>query len=363
MFFLLIWRLTMRFKILGLVLAVLLLFGGCASANADIGAKALAPASTETTGAAPADSAAAAAPSAEVSLIPSPSPVPPPSASPLVSPENTASANDENSKYFTDGKEEITADTKKGVWEYRSNALYVHIERVTVKKKVQTYFVADVRLKEGERETAGFANPKKPGTMRLEVYQIMKKYGAVVAVNGDYMDRVEAEKKGIIMRNGKVYSQMKAADTLAFYPDGTMRVFEPGEKTAKELKSEGVKNTFSFGPTLVKDGEVQSDLGDNAYVARQKHPRTAVGMIAPYHFVLIVVDGRQSGYSKGMYLKDLAQVFKDKGCTLAYNLDGGASSTMSFMGKNINKYKGSTTGQRGVPDTLMFGKSDSVPKK
>ena len=51
----------------------------------------------------------------------------------------------------------------------------------------------------------------------------------------------------------------------------------------------------------------------------------------------------------------LAALFASYECEVAYNLDGGQSATMSFMGKNISQYAGSLTGQRPVPDALMFG--------
>ena len=53
------------------------------------------------------------------------------------------------------------------------------------------------------------------------------------------------------------------------------------------------------------------------------NPRTAIGMISPLHYVIIVSDGRTSK-SEGLSLYQLAGLFKEEGCTVAYNLDGGA---------------------------------------
>jgi exopolysaccharide biosynthesis protein len=44
--------------------------------------------------------------------------------------------------------------------------------------------------------------------------------------------------------------------------------------------------------------------------------------------VFVVVDGRSSGYSRGVTMTEFAQIFVDLGATVAYNLDGGGSSTM-----------------------------------
>ncbi len=233
--------------------------------------------------------------------------------------------------------------------------LFVEINRntVTKNKRPVTYFAAEIRLKQGEMERAGFSNPAKPGRNHVPLYKIAANNQAVVAVNGDYLDSVKGDKKGIIMRDGTLYVNKQEADTLAFYPDGTMRVFEPNETTYEQLLEDGVRNTFSFGPTLIYDGEIKPGLSKLRLSSRK--PRTAVGMIAPYHFLLVVVDGRQSGYSVGMTFPELAELMEQYGCQTAYNLDGGASATMSFMGKNISRYSGSLTGQRTVPDALMFG--------
>ncbi|MNI92144.1 hypothetical protein D3C73_1499040 [compost metagenome] len=52
-----------------------------------------------------------------------------------------------------------------------------------------------------------------------------------------------------------------------------------------------------------------------------------------------------------MTLTEFAQVFADLGCTEAYNLDGGGSSTMYFMGRVVNNPLGKNR-ERGVSDIL-----------
>ncbi|MNM66756.1 hypothetical protein D3C81_782550 [compost metagenome] len=124
------------------------------------------------------------------------------------------------------------------------------------------------------------------------------------------------------------------------------------------MLADGVLNTLSFGPVLIKDGEVTSNFDhvkiDTNFGNRSiqnANPRTGIGMIAPNHYVFIVVDGRKEGYSRGMTLTEFAQVFADLGCTEAYNLDGGGSSTMYFMGRVVNNPLGKNR-ERGVSDIL-----------
>lgn len=60
------------------------------------------------------------------------------------------------------------------------------------------------------------------------------------------------------------------------------------------------------------------------------HPRTAVALDQDRHkLILMVVDGRQPGYSEGVTLAELAGLLAGRGGDLALNLDGGGSATMA----------------------------------
>lgn len=60
------------------------------------------------------------------------------------------------------------------------------------------------------------------------------------------------------------------------------------------------------------------------------NPRTAMGYTADNKLLLATIDGRQSGFSEGMYLREVADLLKSYGATQAMNLDGGGSTTMAF---------------------------------
>jgi exopolysaccharide biosynthesis protein len=132
--------------------------------------------------------------------------------------------------------------------------------------------------------------------------------------------------------------------------DGTMKIYQPNTLTLEEAQNTGVYQAWCFGPSLLnEDGTPKEEFllatEDNtfdkwfagSYLAKH-HPRTAMGYYEPGHYVMVVVDGREDGYSKGMTLKELASFMSSLGCKLAYNLDGGDSSGMEFDGKVINHY-------------------------
>ena len=177
-----------------------------------------------------------------------------------------------------------------------------------------------------------------------------------------------------MIRNGWVYYEGTASDTMAIYPDMSMRMFDCKTVTAKQLLEDGVLNSYGFmyDPILIRDGVIQDTVKTSTIDGA--NPRSALGMVEPGHFVAIVVDGRQTrikvdgetiAYSAGATLEELAQLFLAEGCTEAYNLDGGISACMVFMGEQLNEHEGTGTQvmsyQRTIPEGLVFGYSTLVP--
>ena len=52
-------------------------------------------------------------------------------------------------------------------------------------------------------------------------------------------------------------------------------------------------------------------------------PRTAIGQRKDGTVLLLVIDGRQPGYSVGATLRDLQNILYEEGAVIAANLDGG----------------------------------------
>ena len=73
---------------------------------------------------------------------------------------------------------------------------------------------------------------------------------------------------------------------------------------------------------ILKDGVNQSNPSHTGGA-----PRSVVGFKPDGTVVIMVNDGRQSPYSAGMSMYELAEVMLDLGCTYAVNCDGGGSTT------------------------------------
>ncbi|WP_310832372.1 phosphodiester glycosidase family protein [Paenibacillus pedocola] len=244
-------------------------------------------------------------------------------------------------------------------WSYSSDDIQIKIDEVQTGSGSDqiTYFVADVVLKNSSSLRSAFAD-NSFGTNITEVTsEIAASNDALFAINGDYYGFRE---DGVIIRNGTVYRDDPVRDAMALFEDGTMQTYNEEEISSSELLAQGVTNTLSFGPILIQDGQITSDFSnvkiDTNFGNRSiqnANPRTAIGMIAPNHYVFVVVDGRNEGYSRGMTLTELADLMQDLGATEAYNLDGGGSSTMYFMGRVVNNPQGKNQ-ERGVSDILYI---------
>jgi exopolysaccharide biosynthesis protein len=220
-----------------------------------------------------------------------------------------------------------------------------------------TYYVADVQLQPGALLQAGLADGFQQGNVDY-TSSIAEANNAILAINGDYCT---GRNTGVIIRNGVLYLDNPTREGLALYTDGTMKVYDEAEVSAEQLLADGVYNTYSFGPPLLVDGETRAgldtteveDIGEKHTILGYQ-PRTGIGIIAAGHYVFVVVDGRSPGYSRGVALSEFAQIFKDLGCTTAYNLDGGGSSAMYFMGELVNNPLGKGR-ERGISDILYVG--------
>lgn len=244
---------------------------------------------------------------------------------------------------FTDG-EVITDDMS-----YHSDELSIEIEKVERDESV--LYVAEVYFKSLENFIPVFANGRFDNGYQT-TYEMAEDNKAIFAINSD---SATATDYGIIVRDKEIYRDILAADHLAVFQDGSIQTYMPMNISAESLIKKDAEHVFCFGPRLLDDGNVIDNFRYSHI--RSKHPRTAIGMIEPYHYYIVVVDGRSS-YSKGMTLEQLSKYVKELGCSVAYNLDGGGSSTMIFKGKLINKPEGDTT-QRAIDSAIIF--KDSYP--
>lgn len=216
-------------------------------------------------------------------------------------------------------------------------------------------YIADVIISDPSKLKSGLAQSMFGRNITQTTSEIAKSTGAILAINGDYYGFRD---KGYVMRNGYLYRDTPSKDSedLVIYEDGTMEVISESDVSAQELQEKGATQIYSFGPGLISNGEITVDSDDEVGRAKEDNPRTAIGIIDKGHYVFVVSDGR-TDESEGLSLRQLAEVMQDLGCSVAYNLDGGGSSTMYFNGEVINNptSNGNKIKERSVSDIVYIG--------
>lgn len=282
-----------------------------------------------------------------------------------------------NAKGFLDEGEYIYSSEDEGLWIYVSQTSKVIIQRKYDATQPLTWFEADLYgdLDAGEMLRTVQNDPEKMGKVRVDATETAKKHNVVFAMNTDYYTyRVAVNNNrhtGIVIRDGRIlyddpYTEKQVTnsmfpnlDMLAFMPDGSLKVYHSWEKTAQEFIDEGVQTVYSFGPYLLLDGKVS----ERAYANNEnKNPRCAIGMVEPGHYVAIMCEGRLKR-SAGVTISYLAKMMRAKGCQIAFNMDGGQTAVMVFMGKQLNQigaYDGGKTNSRPTSEVLGFGTSEQV---
>lgn len=214
-------------------------------------------------------------------------------------------------------------------------------------------YVADIELSSAQYLKAAFAYDTYGKNMTAVTSEIAAEHDAIFAINGDYYGVRET---GFVIRNGIVYRDTPNENVLCIYSDGNMEVVDPYSICAEELIEQGVWQAFSFGPSLVENGKVMVSVDQEVRYSKVSNPRTAIGMIDKLHYICVVSDGR-TNESKGLSLYELANFMKELGADTAYNLDGGGSSSMVFIGKIINKptFDGENIVERRISDIVYIG--------
>ncbi len=267
----------------------------------------------------------------------------------------------------------VHTDKEGGRYIYLSPKLRVEIERFsgTHRRKKIVYYISHIRFREGEFFRAFLAKPGSP-KYQLRPAQIAKQNQVVYAQNGDLFSwRVyKKERTGLIIRDGKLlykdtYKKPVAAipplDELALFPDGHIEMNTPGTYEAASYLQRGAVDVMAFGPILFRD-RVKDNRLDKSFTHLE--PRSALGVVAPGHFVGILVEGRNER-SVGANLQFVADRLLEEGCFEAFTLDGGQTAAMVFMGQEVMSpgiYSGYQQARK-QQDIIGIGYSQSVPKK
>ena len=208
----------------------------------------------------------------------------------------------------------------------------------------QRIFVARVDLSDADvdvRVARGGDDPDGDGpwqTTLQPLSQIAAREHFELAINGDFFAaRATADAEGAqsgyiagkwasavgpAATDGFVWANsLKPRPVLVIDADNRARIL-----TLQEVPS-SARQVIAGSDILVRDGK--RVLENTSAFARNRHPRTAVGLSENGKtLVCVVVDGRDAPTAVGMNLSELTDLMLNLGCADALNLDGGGSSEM-----------------------------------
>jgi exopolysaccharide biosynthesis protein len=233
---------------------------------------------------------------------------------------------------------------------YEDGNIAVSLE--TLRAFDTTVHIADVTITDIRYLKTALAGDQYGRNIKEPTSEMASEHNAIFAVNGDFYGSREA---GFVLRNGTLYRDGGDGEALVLDGDGDLTLVPESGITAEDAAT--AWQIWSFGPALISGNEIRVDESSEITGrSANSNPRTAIGQAGPLHYIFIVSEGRTEG-NAGLSLLQLAQIFEERGCSVAYNLDGGGSSTMYFNGTVVNKTATSKkkTGEREVSDIVYIG--------
>ena len=246
----------------------------------------------------------------------------------------------------------VTGEPVKTDMSYTSDQVSIRIEKIENPEgfpKPMVIFVADIYTEDitsfrsaWSKETLA-TSAMAPG----DVLDLMAREDALLMINGDYVSKWDF---GCVVKNGQVARQVDNPryDACVLLRDGSMLTIDGDKWSSEQILSMDPWQAWCFGPALLDENGRAKTKFNSALT--DVNPRTTMGYYAPGHYCFVVVEGRRDKYSKGMTLQQLSRFMASLGCAAAYNLDGGDSSVMAFLGQRVSKPRN----VRSVPDVIYI---------
>ena len=165
-------------------------------------------------------------------------------------------------------------------------------------------------------------------------YDIVLRAGEILGVENESGIKTPIPPDGSVIRVGS-----KRNELINLIPELKGRTAELINSFSPSFAAENILHAVGGGPRLLADGEVAITGEEEKFqpdILNGRAPRTALGLTADNHLLMLTIDGRQSALSIGMSLEETAQILKDLGAVEAMNLDGGASARMVIRGFTMN---------------------------
>ena len=188
--------------------------------------------------------------------------------------------------------------------------------------------------------------------------EFLAHYRLQVAINANFYDPCctpgDKDLLGLAMSRGSVVSPPVARGTGAAVLVVTRDNHATITKTNAGLTAQNYWTAIA-GSEIVLAGGAKPALSDTEF-NKTPHPRTAVGLTkGGRYLILMIIDGRQPGYSMGATMEEVADWLQRFGAGDGLNLDGGGSTTL------VRELDGRPK-VLNMPSGVALGSSDNAGK-
>ena len=185
--------------------------------------------------------------------------------------------------------------------------------------------------------------------------QIVEANDAIGGINaGGFADDAlgtGGKPSGILIEDGELKTTNVGGSYSVVGLDDENKMIVSNSMTYSRMKQLNLQSAVSFGPVIIINGQPTIRSGDGGWGIQ---PRTAIGQKKDGTILMLVIDGRQAD-SLGATLKNIQDIFLQYGAYNAFNLDGGASTTMYYNSKLVNN-PSDIMGERYVPCAFIITK-------
>ncbi len=255
-------------------------------------------------------------------------------------------------------KNKIVNDTNSEVEDIKVEPVVETIEKVkTPEELVKFTDISNDKFKgymltitDGKRVKVSVSD--KIGSSGTKLADMIKQEEAIAGINaGGFKDEgghgSGGTPLGLIIHDGKVVfgNEKVEHSVIGFNKEGVLVL---GKYTLSQIREKNITEAVSFEPFLIVNGEPMIKSGNGGWGIA---PRTIIGQKKNGDVVFLAIDGRQIS-SKGATLKEVQDLLLEYDVYNAANLDGGASTTMYYKDKIVNK-PCSSGGPRPLPTAFI----------
>lgn len=225
------------------------------------------------------------------------------------------------------------ADKFTGDTLYEDSSIRMEMERVVAYES--NCFVVKVSIGHPSQLRTETASQTWKYRRTAPGHKLAARVNAVVAIDGDFYSYING---GYMIRQGEMYRNQPdpRRDVLLIDDKGDFHIVEYSDKdNLAPYADKNIINSFNFGPGLIVDGRLGTNMKDYNNGAERLRQRTAIGQAGELTYYLFVTEARSDG-SRGMTLAEFQEFVSRYPVINCYNLDGGNSSHLIINNTRVN---------------------------